>query len=348
LLKRHPLNPLIRPSSISASREDFEVIGTFNAGVTQFGDETILLLRVAERPIKQDSKHLLCPYLDENSRLAMKVILVDSPNWDTSDPRTAKHISGEVYLTSISHLRLARSKDGVHFEVSKQAWLSPSSVYESFGIEDARITKIGERYYVNYTAVSPLGIATGLVTTENFQTFERHGIIFPPSNRDVAIFPEKIGNLYHCYHRPMPGGFGTYNIWAASSPDLIHWGNHRLVLSSQPNDWTAGRVGGGAPPVKTEAGWLSIYHAADRQDRYCLGAFLSALDDPTRIIAKSEKPIFEPEAPYETSGFYGNVVFSCGALVLGDMLRIYYGAADEVIALAEIPVQEVLNQLGQS
>jgi predicted GH43/DUF377 family glycosyl hydrolase len=345
LLKRHPQNPLIKPLDVSPSREDFEVIGTFNAGVNLFQDETILLLRVAERPIAQDRETILCPYLDKDGKLAIKAIRCDDSDWDSSDPRQVKHVSGQVYLTSISHLRLTRSKDGIQFETESQAWLSPSNAYEAFGIEDARITKIDDRYYVNYTVVSPLGIATGLVSTTDFQTIEEHGIIFPPSNRDVALFPQKINGLYHAYHRPMPGGFGTYNIWSATSPDLIHWGNHQLVLSSQAGDWTAGRVGGGAPPVATEAGWLSIYHAADRRDRYCLGAFLSDLHEPSRLIAKSELPIFEPEAPYEADGFFGNVVFTCGVLLVEDTLRVYYGAADEVIALAEVPLKELLNSL---
>jgi len=131
------------------------------------------------------------------------------------------------------------------------------------------------------------------------------------------------------------------NIWMAASPDLIHWGELRLVLESQGE----GRIGGGAPPIKTDQGWLSIYHVADGRDRYCLGAFLTALDAPERIIAMSAAPILAPEAPYETSGFYGNVVFTCGAVVQGDLLRLYYGAADERIALAEASLSELVRSL---
>jgi predicted GH43/DUF377 family glycosyl hydrolase len=161
----------------------------------------------------------------------------------------------------------------------------------------------------------------------------------------VVIFPKKFNGLYVCYHRPMPGMFGGYHIWMATSPDLKHWGQHQVVLEAKPDGWESGRVGGGAPPIYTEAGWLSIYHAADRQDRYCLGTFLTAHDDPSRVIGYSAQPIFSPEASYETDGFFGNVVFTCGALLQGDLLRIYYGAADESVALAEIRLPELLNAL---
>jgi predicted GH43/DUF377 family glycosyl hydrolase len=144
----------------------------------------------------------------------------------------------------------------------------------------------------------------------------------------------------------MPGMFGGYNIWLAQSPDMLHWGQHRVVLTVQPDGWESGRVGGGAPPIWTESGWLSIYHAADRHDRYCLGAFLTPHDDPATVVARASEPIFEPEAPYETEGFFGNVVFTCGALLQGSTLRLYYGAADETVCMAEASLSEVLDALG--
>ena len=216
---------------------------------------------------------------------------------------------------------------------------------EAFGVEDARITQIEGRYYVNYTAVSPYGIATALASTTDFETIDRRGLIFAPSNRDVTLFPEKVGGKYLCYHRPMPGMFPRLNIWLATSPDLLHWGELRVVLESQSDSWDSGRVGGGAPPIKTDQGWLSIYHAADANDRYCLGAFLTALDAPGKIIARSYEPIFVPEQPYETQGFYGNVVFTCGTVVQGDRLRLYYGAADERVALAEASISALIQSL---
>ncbi|MBI1257532.1 MAG: glycosidase [Chloroflexi bacterium] len=343
MFTRHPNNPLISPKDVKPSRPDFEVIGSFNAGATTYNGETLLLLRVAERPIKTDPNVVLCPYLDDSGELVIKTARKDDPNFDTHDSRFAlDKQSRELWLTSMSHLRLARSKDGVHFTIEEQPWLQSEPPYEAFGVEDARISHIEGKYFVNYTAVSSHGIATALVSTRDFSTIERHGIIFAPPNRDVTLFPEPIGGQYVCYHRPMPSGLGRLNIWMATSPDLIHWGELRIVLDAQK---AVGRIGGGAPPIKTEAGWLSIYHAADANQRYTLSAFLTPLDEPGRIIAQSREPIFAPEHPYETSGFFGNVVFSCGTTVEGDTLRLYYGAADEHMALAEASLSEVIRSL---
>jgi beta-1,2-mannobiose phosphorylase / 1,2-beta-oligomannan phosphorylase len=346
MLVRNAANPLIRPQNVQASRSDFEVIGTFNAGAVLYGDEIMLLVRVAERPLPTSDSQILCPYLSGNGDILISAIDRADPNYDTSDPRKIEHRqTGELLLTSISHLRLARSSDGVHFTVDTMPWLTPFTADEGFGIEDGRITCIDDVYYINYTAVSRYGVATAMATTRDFVTVERQGIIFPPANRDVAIFPERINGQYVCYHRPMPGMFGGYHIWMATSPDLYHWGQHRRVLEAKPDGWESGRVGGGAPPVKTEAGWLSIYHAADRQDRYCLGAFLTPHDQPQRIIAYSRTPILSPEAAYETSGFFPNVVFTCGVVVQGDHLRVYYGASDECVALAETSITDLMRQL---
>ncbi len=340
---RHPNNPLISPHDLAPSRPDFEIIGSFNAGVTAYNGQVLLLLRVAERPVSHSDAVIRCPYLDENGERVVSRINRDDPDYDTSDPRVVvDKRSGAIWLTSISHLRLARSDDGVHFTVDAQPWLQGEPPYESFGIEDPRITLIDGSYYVNYTAVSPAGIATALVSTTDFVSIQRHGLIFAPSNRDMTLFPQQVGGQYVCYHRPMPGAFARPNIWIASSPDLLHWGELRLVLDAGSD---ASRVGGGAPPIPTEQGWLSIYHAADAQNRYTLRAFLTPLDAPGRIIAQSAEPILAPEAPYETDGFFGNVVFTCGALVEGDRLRLYYGAADQRMALAEARLSEVVQSL---
>jgi len=349
MFTRHPDNPLITPRQIAPSRPDFEVIGTFNAGVTTYGDETLMLVRVAERPLDSDPQMIAYPHMAADGLINVEYISRADERFDTRDPRMIRQLHGargdHAILTSISHFRLARSHDGAHFTVDHAPWLAGEPPYETYGIEDARITLIDGVYYVNYSAVSPYGIATGLVTTRDFVQIERHGLIFPPANRDVVLFPEKISGQYVCYHRPMPGVFGSLNMWIAFSPDLRHWGDHRMVLEAQPDGWEGGRVGGGCPPLRTDAGWLTIYHAADRHDRYCLGAFLTPLDQPERIIARAQMPILQPEAPYETVGFFPNVVFTCGAILHGNVVKVYYGAADAVIALAEIPLATLLAQL---
>jgi predicted GH43/DUF377 family glycosyl hydrolase len=345
MFTRHPLNPLINPENITPSRPGWQVLGTFNAGAAQWSGDTILLVRVAERPQPAGGDWIACPVLDEHGEIVLRHIRRTDPDWDCRDPRMVRQRStGAVYLTSISHIRRARSTDGVHFTIDAQPWLAASTTLEAFGVEDARITLLDDRAFINYSAVSPHGIATMAASTTDFEQMERHGVLFPPSNRDVTVFPEQINGLYMAYHRPMPGEFGLYSMWLASSPDLVHWGGHRVVLDGV-GGWEAGRVGGGAPPIWTPDGWLVIYHAADRSNRYCLGAFLAAHDDPSRILSRAVDPILAPEAAYEIDGFFGNVVFTCGALLEGDRLRVYYGAADERVALAEAPLGAVLERL---
>jgi len=264
---RHPHNPLIVPAMVKPSRPDFEVIGAFNAGATLYEGEVLLLVRVAERPAALPDGWVRCPYYTPEGELEVRHVARADPAWDASDPRLARNrATGELLLTSVSHLRLARSRDGVHFSVAGQPWLTPAPPYESFGLEDPRITRLGGMYYVNYTAVSPHGIATALISTPDFVHITRHGIIFPPDNRDVTLFPEQVGSRYICYHRPMPGMFRRMSIWLATSPDLHHWGDSRLVLGGRQGQWDAGRVGGGAPPILTERGWLAIYHGADERN----------------------------------------------------------------------------------
>jgi predicted GH43/DUF377 family glycosyl hydrolase len=347
MFNRHLRNPLITPAHVRPSRADFRVIGTFNPGAVRLpSGETLLLLRVAEQPAEQSDGWVTCPHQDRNGDITILRVRRDDPDYDTRDPRVIRHRStGRAWLTSISHIRRARSSDGVHFTIDDRPWLWPETELESYGVEDARITPFGDEFLVNYSAVSANGIATGLIATRDFETFDRLGVIFPPSNRDVAIFPERIGGHYVCYHRPMPGEFGTYSIWMATSPDLKHWGDHQRVLAGSPQGWDSGRVGGGAPPLWTEHGWLSIYHAADRQNRYCLGAFLSAHEQPERVLCRSPLPILEPDAPYERAGFFPNVVFTCGVTRDGDRLRVYYGAADDTIALADVSVEALCAML---
>jgi predicted GH43/DUF377 family glycosyl hydrolase len=184
-----------------------------------------------------------------------------------------------------------------------------------------------------------------LASTRDFRSFRRLGAIFPPDNKDVAIFPEKIGGRYYALHRPSSSGFGRPEIWLAESPDLLCWGNHRHLMGLREIAWDDRRIGGGAVPFRVTEGWLEIYHGADHLNRYCLGAVLLNADEPWKIIARGERPILEPEAPYEASGFFGGVVFTCGALAEDDLVKIYYGAADTSIAYAEIPLEDILKGL---
>jgi beta-1,2-mannobiose phosphorylase / 1,2-beta-oligomannan phosphorylase len=343
-------NPVLTPAMIRPSRPDFEVVGTFNPGVTRYEGDVLLLVRVAEAPLQRSADEVAAPHFNARSeRIEMQRWAVDSEAVDASDPRVIV-ADGRTWLTSLSHLRVARSSDGIHFDVEPAPALAPATELEAWGIEDARITRLNDTYWINYTAVSAWGIATALASTHDFRTFERHGVIFPPPNRDVTIFPEPIESRYAALHRPMPEGIGEPAIWLARSSDLVAWGEHRLVGSARAGGWDDAKIGGGAVPFRVRVGgqdaWLAVYHGVSRSPvEYALGALLLDARDPSRVIARSREPILKPDAAYEREGFFGRVVFTCGLLVDDDRVRIYYGAADEVTAVADLSLDEILDGL---
>lgn len=339
---------MIRPSSA-----ELDVVGVFNPAVIRHAGDVLLLLRVAEAPRDLPNGVIgAAVYNAATGRLEIKRWEREAQNVDVSDPRMIV-ADGRTWITSISHLRVARSSDGVHFDVESTPALAAATPYEAFGVEDPRITLIDGTYWINYTAVSPYGIATALASTKDFKTFERHGIIFPPNNRDVTIFPERIGGRFRALHRPMPsggGGLGVVAIWSASSSDMISWGDHQLVATARSGSWDDAKVGGGAVPFRVRSegveGWLAVYHGVTQSSgAYSLGALLLAANDPARVIARSRDPILAPEATYERNGFYGGVVFTCGLLAEDDRVRIYYGAADGVTAVADLSLSWILNGL---
>lgn len=346
---RYEENPLITPADVRPHRDDFEVIGAFNAGVAEYNGEILLLLRVAERPISKDSMIVKAPvYNVETKQLDIIELRKDDKRYDFSDPRVIRNVSKSAtfdYLTSLSYIRIARSKDGHRFTIDDEPLVYPSQSLEMFGIEDPRVTQIGDTYYIYFSAVSPVGVGESMVSTKDFINLTHHGMIFGPDNKDVLIFPEKINGKFYALHRPTTRSTGNPEMWIAESDNLLYWGNHKHLAGLREGMWDSGRMGGGAVPFKTEKGWLELYHGATLDHRYCMGALLLDLNDPSKVLARSEQPIMMPEADYEKKGFFGDVVFSCGAAVHGDVVRMYYGVSDTSMACAELSVQEILDSL---
>jgi predicted GH43/DUF377 family glycosyl hydrolase len=348
--RRAPANPILTPAMIRPSRSDLSVVGVFNPAVVRHGGEVLLLLRVAEAPARVAAGEVAAAVWDPGSGgLVVRRWRRDAPGVDASDPRMIV-AEGRTWLTSISHLRVARSTDGIAFTVDDAPALAPAAEEESFGIEDPRITLLDGTYLINYTAVSPWGIATALASTRDFLRFERHGVIFPPNNRDVTIFPDRIDGRFMALHRPMPAGLGEVAIWIASSPDLMAWGDHRPVAAARAGHWDDAKIGGGAVPFRVQSGrwdgWLALYHGVTASPMtYSLGALLLDARDPSRVLGRSREPVLRPEAPYEREGFFGGVVFSCGLLAERDRVRVYYGAADGVTAVADLSLVEILGGL---
>jgi predicted GH43/DUF377 family glycosyl hydrolase len=254
-------------------------------------------------------------------------------------------------LKGHSHLTLARSGDGYQFEVDAQPWITPSDdphyePYERFGVEDPRITSMGDNFYITYTAYGPFGPRVGIGRTQDFVSFERISLATEVDNKDAILFPEKIDGNYVMIDRPggMGGQAGT--IWMTYSKDLIHWGRSRAILGPEPG-WGPAKLGISTPPLKTDRGWLTLYHGVRETAAghlYRVGAMLLDQNDPSIVIGYTPHFIFGPEEWYERTGDVPNVVFPCGIVLEADnTLKMYYGAADTCIAVAETKLADILN-----
>jgi len=342
IAKRSECNPLLKPSDLKPGIEGMEITCLLNPGVFRMNGKIWLILRVAERPAQVPGK-ISFPVYNKRGKIEVLHFDKDDPLLDASDPRVIKY-KGQNYLTTMSYFRLVCSDDDINFrEDPVYPPVFGKGFLESFGIEDCRVATMDDGYYLTYTQVSSVAVGVGLMVTEDFRYFERKGMIFPPHNKDCAIFEQKINGRYYALHRPSSPELGGNYIWLAESPDRLHWGNHKCVVVTRPESWDS--VGAGGAPVRTSEGWLEIYHGANSENRYCLGALLLDLNDPSKVLARSKEPIMEPIAPYEQTGFFGNVVFTNGHHLTGDILKIFYGASDEVICGATFSIHEIFNSL---
>jgi predicted GH43/DUF377 family glycosyl hydrolase len=346
IAKRFVENPLLSPADLNASMEGFEITCLLNPGVFQYSGKTWLLIRTAERP-KQKENMVSFPIISKNGSIEIIEISKNDPDLKAEDARAISY-KGVDYLTTLSHLRLLCSDDGIHFyEPKGYEPLIGEGILQTYGIEDCRVTFLENKYYLSFTAVSDNGVGLGLRTTKDWKHFESHGMILPPHNKDCAIFEEKINGKFYALHRPSSLFVGGNYIWLAESPDGIHWGNHQCIIKVRKGKWDSIRVGAGAAPIKTEKGWLEIYHGANEQNQYCLGAFLMDINNPAKIIAQTDEPIMVPSTVYETSGFFGNVVFTNGHILQpdGDTITVYYGASDEFVCAANFSLKEIFIML---
>jgi predicted GH43/DUF377 family glycosyl hydrolase len=344
LALRFESNPLLIPQSLTPGIKGMKIECLLNPGVFRFKGLIWLILRVAERPA-QEVGRISIPLMGENDLATIKSFSRDDRRLNLTDPRIIKY-EDEYYLTTLSYLKLVCSSDGIQFRESPEyPPIFGKGPSESFGIEDCRVTQIKNKYYLTYTKVSSTGVGVGLMITSDWIHFDRKGMIFPPHNKDCALFDEKINGKYYALHRPSSPELGGNYIWLAESHELEHWGNHICLATTRKNKWDSVRIGAGASPIKTRDGWLVIFHGADNSSRYCLGGLLLDLHDPSKVIARSDVPIMEPIMEYEKTGFFGHVIFTNGHLVEGDTITLYYGACDEVICAATLSVKEILKQM---
>jgi predicted GH43/DUF377 family glycosyl hydrolase len=282
----------------------------FNAGACQVGNETILLVRVEDH-------------------------------------------SGH------SHLTVARSRDGVsNWQIDSKPSFAPdpaNSPEEAWGIEDPRITWVEDRqeWIIAYTAYSSRGPLVSLAATKDFRSFKRLGPAMPPENKDAALFPCRFGKCYAMLHRPVSIGSSGAHIWLSFSPDLVHWGDHQVLLRARTGAWwDANKIGVSPPPLETSEGWLLLYHGVRRTPGGCLyrlGLALLDLEDPRRVLRRSDKWVFAPEMPYERQGDVNDVVFPCGWILdkPTGLIKMYYGGADTCTALATARLSDLLDYVRQ-
>lgn len=241
-----------------------------------------------------------------------------------------------AYINSLGY---AVSPDGIHFNRLEQPVLKNDVPQEARGPEDPRIVKIGDTFYMMYTGYGGRfddDYRICLATSKNLIDWERQGVMLDEPNKDASLFPEKIKGQYVMLHRRPP------DIWVAYSDNLKTWENHTRIMTATPESaWQAAKIGISGPPIRTEDGWLLVYHGVSRDQVYSQGIALLETTDPTRVLARQSEPILVPELGWERNGHVNNVVFSCGQVVLGDEIYLYYGGADNAIGLATIKMSEV-------
>jgi beta-1,2-mannobiose phosphorylase / 1,2-beta-oligomannan phosphorylase len=250
-----------------------------------------------------------------------------------------------------SIIGIAESDDGFKFHAHDKPFLIPEkkgifAEYEEYGVEDVRISEVENEFFLTYSAYSRHGVRIALAKTNDFKSIERISLITQADLRNVVIFPEKFSNRYIRLDRPH-SEISPWSIWISYSPDLIHWGDSKVLMKPVQYHWDEMKIGPGATPFKTQAGWLNIYHGVFKTMSgavYRLGVVLHDLNDPSKILGVSDKWILQPEDPWEINGYVPNVVFTCGAIPEKDgTVKIYWGGADSVMCVGIAIVDDLIE-----
>lgn len=351
---------LLSPKDIAPSYPGWTVKSIINPAAIRLPDRHILMYaRVAEAAPQAKGRMMSCPVIASGDHEQMRAETVHRKQIRRIEDNVIFLKNDTCRLTTFSSFRkILLDADGftvLHIQ-DKPAFTGLPGDGE-YGVEDPRFTKIGKQYAMTYVAVNRNeGVSTSLALTKDFVHWKRLGIIFREQNKDVVLFPQKISGKYVALHRPE--GFFEFSkpsIWISYSPDLVYWGKEKSIIQPRPG-WESSRIGSGAPPIKTKDGWLLIYHGVQKKlirkkehKVYSAGALLLDKNNPENIIARSSqhKPLFRPTHPYERKGFVNSVVFPTAAIpsLNGDSLLIYYGGADTVTAVREMPLNTIMKQM---
>ena len=265
-------------------------------------------------------------------------------------------------MDNTSVMGYASSKDGFHIDerLPEPIYVPRRDFEQKFqpgnsGCEDPRFTKINDRFYMCYTAYdgkNPTRVAMNSISVNDFINkewqWEKPILISPPGmdDKDACILPKKVDGKFVFFHRL------ETSIWVDYMDDLDFEENEyikgKILFSPRMNSWDNEKIGIGGVPIETENGWLMIYHGLSRDTKYRLGIALLDLENPTRVIARLNYPIFEPEAEYENKGLRFGTVFTNGSVVIDGKIFVYYGGADQVTCVATADFTEVMEKLKHS
>ncbi|MBT9172363.1 MAG: 1,4-beta-mannosyl-N-acetylglucosamine phosphorylase [Syntrophomonadaceae bacterium] len=307
-------------------------------------EEDLIVLK-RESVVKRYEKN---PILTKND-VPYPVVTVHNAGVVKADGRYWMIFRSHLY-NGRSILGLAESSDGYLFTVRSEPFMTPAqegifAEYEEYGIEDPRICKIDQDFVITYSAYSRHGVRVALAKTRDFKAVERIALITQADQRNVVLFPEKFDGRFVRLDRPHTE-INPWSIWISYSPDLIHWGNSKVIVKPEVYHWDEMKIGPGATPFKTDKGWLQIYHGVFRTMDgavYRLGAILHDLNDPSLVLGVADEWILEPEDPWEVTGYVHNVVFTCGATPEEDgTVKIYWGGADKVMCVGTANVSDLV------
>jgi predicted GH43/DUF377 family glycosyl hydrolase len=373
---------LIKPEDLKPSSSDFEIIGTFNPGAVRLANgDIILYVRIWEKLIKtEDDDYFYSPRMVGNEKYKLVIDKFKKKLVENNSDFDIQFKDGTKRLTFISHLKkVILDKTGFKIKsIDKNPSFFGLKWDGELGIEDPRITKINDLYVMTYVGLSRNeNVSTNYAVSNDCIKWFRKGVIFDEQNKDVVMFPEIINNEYVALERPEGSfEFSHPHMWMAFSKDLESWGRQRPLIISKKEDWDFGKVGAGAPPIRTEKGWLLIYHAiltakkkrimediikkmdisecisgiiTNKDTLYCAGAILFDLKDPKKIIAKSKVPILFPIKKHEIANFGDlRVIFPTG-LILDENkedVLIFSGAGDRVTTVKKIGLDNIFKKLG--
>jgi beta-1,2-mannobiose phosphorylase / 1,2-beta-oligomannan phosphorylase len=355
MLKINKEGLLLTKYQFKPSSDKFEVIGVFNPAALRLKNGKIVLyVRVAEKLKKwSNKKEVFSPRCVSKSKYRVVFDCFKRSTVRNYDKGGFHFKDGTVRLKFISHFRrVFLSEGGMEVEkIEQKPCFYGTKDDGELGVEDPRITKIGNRYVMTYVALSKFNsISSSSAVSKDGINWHRRGIIFRHQNKDVVIFPKKIKGKYVAFNRPEGNfNFSLPHMWVSYSKDLEHWGDDRSVLLSK-NSWDSARVGAGCPPILTNKGWLEIYHGVHPDYGYCMGAALLDKNEPHKLIARGpcDKPLLCARHSYEKKGWMPNVIFPTGIVENGDKILLYSGGADEVVSVKEISIDEILKLLKKS